>query len=462
MRSLHAAFTSFLIVISSAGVAWAQFGMCGSPELVQIPKRQQPLLPQYTYANAQQSYTYVQPNAIYGSPTPPSPPAPEGVQPIPADANQTQPNMVGSMLSENSGYSGCNQSCGQYGACDGYTASGCGDCMTNCCEPCCPWYASVTALMMTRNRPNGIWTTYESADLTNQMMKSDFDMKWQPGGEIRFGRRFCCNAWAAEFVFWSLAPFEGMDTASVIGGTVSSTLEVAEVEFPGSPTVNAAAIFNNSAEQKLWRTDETYNFEINLLRGSFCDNGGWPWDTQWIMGFRYFRFRDRLIYGAVANNNDWGSDGGIHEAYVNDHARNNLFAFQFGFESRTARRHNLQAFLSPKIAVGCNHIENEYQIYRGDGVVGRPTAASGMVGEFPITSTKDVFSLITQIDIGLDWQFAPKWSARIGYRVMVATGMGLADNQIPFYIVDIPEVQNIDHNAELILHGGFAGITYSF
>ncbi|MEA1951413.1 MAG: hypothetical protein U9N87_08515, partial [Planctomycetota bacterium] len=136
--------------------------------------------------------------------------------------------------------------------------------------------------------------------------------------------------------------------------------------------------------------------------------------------------------------------------------------FQFGFETRASRWHNLQLYLSPKFAIGCNHIENDYQLYRGDGALGRPTAASGMPGSFPVSSSKDVFSVITQIDVGLEWNFACNWSARIGYRLMVATGMGLADNQIPFYIVDIPEIEDIDHNAELILHGGFAGLTYNF
>ena len=161
-------------------------------------------------------------------------------------------------------------------------------------------------------------------------------------------------------------------------------------------------------------------------------------------------------------NNTWGIGGGIYEAYLDEHVKNNVFAFQLGFETRAPRWRNLQLYLSPKFAIGCNHIENEYQLYRGDGALGRPTAASGMPGTFPVSSTKDVFSPIMQIDVGLEWNFACNWSARIGYRLMVATGMGLADNQIPFYIVDIPEIKDIDHNAELILHGGFAGLTYNF
>ena len=521
MRALRIAFTGLLAILLMAGTTWAQFGLCGAPELVQIPRAQRPLLPQYTYGNQygyesgrnvtvehhyhpvqigyqqpaacppypqsdanqqaaayrQQAVysqiagqrppaTYVWPNAAYGAPSKPVRPTP-----MPNGAQKAVPgNSIREMLGENQPLTpGPMAHAADYGPCSASccppndSCLECGSCMQECCDCRCPWYASLLELNMGRNQANGIWTTYESADLTNQMLKSNFDLRWASGGEIRFGRRFCCDAWAMEFVYWTLDPFNGTVSASVPGGTVSTTLEVTEVEFVGNGvTTNADAIFRNSAEQRLCRTDEVHNFELNLLRGGFCGCDTWPWGTQWLMGFRYLRFRDRLIYSAVMQNNTWGSDGGIHEGYINDHVRNNIFAFQFGFDTKAPKWHGLQAFLSPRIALGCNHIENEYQIYRGDGVAGRPTAASGMPGTFPVTSVKDAFSLITQIDIGLDWQITERWNARIGYRLTMATGMGLADNQIPFYIVDIPEVEDIDHNAELILHGGFLGITYNF
>ena len=67
-----------------------------------------------------------------------------------------------------------------------------------------------------------------------------------------------------------------MAVASVPGATVSTTLEVTEVEFVGNgATTNADAIFRNSSQQRLWRSDEFHNFEINLLRCGFgCDPCG--------------------------------------------------------------------------------------------------------------------------------------------------------------------------------------------
>ena len=71
-------------------------------------------------------------------------------------------------------------------------------------------------------------------------------------------------------------------------------------------------------------------------------------------------------------------------------------------------------------------------------------------------------SVLSQIDVGLDWQITQCLSARLGYRVVAATGIGLADNQIPPYLNDIPAIQDIDRNGNLLLHGAFAGVTYCF
>jgi len=46
--------------------------------------------------------------------------------------------------------------------------------------------------------------------------------------------------------------------------------------------------------------------------------------------------------------------------------------------------------------------------------------------------------------------------------VVAVSSIGLADAQIPFYIVDIPAIADIDKNSDLILHGGFATIGYNF
>ena len=74
----------------------------------------------------------------------------------------------------------------------------------------------------------------------------------------------------------------------------------------------------------------------------------------------------------------------------------------------------------------------------------------------------NIFSVLSQIDVGLDWQITQRLGARVGYRVVAITGVGLADNQIPLYLNDIPAIQDIDRNGSLLVHGAFAGMTYCF
>jgi hypothetical protein len=85
-----------------------------------------------------------------------------------------------------------------------------------------------------------------------------------------------------------------------------------------------------------------------------------------------------------------------------------------------------------------------------------------VVGTYPVNSSTDTVSFLTQIDVGLDWKFTRQWSAQVGYRVVAVSGLGLSDAQIPFYIVDIPAIAEIDRNSDLILHGAFVTLAYNF
>ncbi len=122
---------------------------------------------------------------------------------------------------------------------------------------------------------------------------------------------------------------------------------------------------------------------------------------------------------------------------------------------------NFRFFLSPKVGIYDNHITNNFQAYLGNGDIAT-TGDSGVAGTYPVNSTTDTVSFLTQVDVGVDWKFARQWSAQIGYRVVAVSSIGLADAQIPFYIVDIPAIAEIDKNSDLILHGGFATIAYNF
>jgi hypothetical protein len=178
-------------------------------------------------------------------------------------------------------------------------------------------------------------------------------------------------------------------------------------------------------------------------------------DLQWLVGFRYFHFDENLTFGSEAA-------GYPDDARLSDHIYNNLFGLQMGWEAGYRLGCNWRAFAGAKLGVYDNHIENNFDAYLTNNVHANPTAASGVTGSFPVGASKDQFALLAQLDLGLQWRFHPQWTAFAGYRLVAATGIGLADQQFLTYTVDIPEYQRIKGNGDLILHGAFAGLEFRF
>ena len=208
------------IVVLGAATAWGQLGLYGSPQVVAMPQ---------AGAGGYGSY--------YGSPAAPPPPAaPAGHyvsvgQPLPrpmihtaatdfypslppeptprdmplANARPPQPatpaigtSMVDQMLREAADTAQTSPDVG-YGAASGpYPSTGCEPpCSAESAlcgggrvfsQGCCPWYGSLSALVLGRDRPDRLWTTYESIDPTRQrILEVPFEWRW--GGEVRLGRR---------------------------------------------------------------------------------------------------------------------------------------------------------------------------------------------------------------------------------------------------------------------------------
>lgn len=382
---------------------------------------------------------------------------------------------------------------GQLGGCAPPADYGadCGGCSPVSCAPYCPtWFGSVAALYMGRNEPNRLWTTFETDNNPNQL-PTDALPDWAVGGEVTIGRFFGCNTcdpcdpcgnsgrmFGVEASYWGLDSMDGYSSQAIAGGSVSTPLLVDEIEFGG---VNGTVYFDSAAQHIVRRKDEFHNLEVNFLAspgGSYqtsgcglcngrgcsrcCGYGTGPFSVGWALGVRYFRFEENYLFGSVDTGRTWGEAGGIYEAYLEDNVRNQLIGAQFGCDLSYRWLPNWRLFAAPKLGIYNNHVEHYFGLTRGDGVVANPTAASGVTGTYPVRSEEDALSFLSEIDLGLDWQVAPNWSMYLGYRVIFATGIALADNQIPTYVVDIPEIADIDTNGDLIVHGAFAGVTLRF
>jgi len=326
---------------------------------------------------------------------------------------------------------------------------------------------AVNGLVMGRNHANRLWTTYEFGQERNQLMHTDFGLEWRGGVEIRFGRRFCCDRWALEATYWTLGQFEGsthyrMWTDAGGDHLLSTPLSVGNIRFlgvPGQPSL--AEYFDQAQEHRLYRRDEFHNLELNLIRNRILCASDMPWDLDCSIGIRYFRFRESLVFESDSYQPTPGLTGVIDEEITN-----NLIGAQLGFDAGWYVAERLRLFAAPKFGIYNNHITNYLQIYRADlGTGVTPTALDehgNPIGTYPAGGSRNVVSFLTQIDLGLEWQFAQNWSAQVGYRVVAVTGVGLADHQLPTYMVDIPEIQSVRSNGDLVLHGAFAGLTWKF
>jgi hypothetical protein len=67
------------------------------------------------------------------------------------------------------------------------------------------------------------------------------------------------------------------------------------------------------------------------------------------------------------------------------------------------------------------------------------------------------------MNFGLGYQISSCWRFGAGYRVVAASGVALAPNQIVTdTFIDIPGVQRVDSNGSLLLHGGYANLEFRF
>ena len=118
-----------------------------------------------------------------------------------------------------------------------------------------------------------------------------------------------------------------------------------------------------------------------------------------------------------------------------------------------------------KFGIYGNDINQHQAIYDGLGNVGTVNdPASPFDGEvYDISSSKTDFAMLGELDLGLNCRISNCWSANVGYRAVGVSGVALAPSQMPRDFYDnLQGVRRIESNGDLILHGGYAGITFNY
>ena len=345
----------------------------------------------------------------------------------------------------------------------------CGDgCCGNCCGGCCcPWYASFDFLYMTRNQPNKVFTSAQQAAVVNQ---GNFDtFNWARAARSRSAIASAAAAigrWRPPTGAWQnriptappnitgpyVTPFT-MGLTDILGTTGGGGTG-------GDQTANN--YFDNSPDHHIWRKWQVQNVEVNLVK-NVCGGPCSCCAVDFLVGIRWFQFRDGLIFGAERANdgtpyaNDW--------IFLNDHISNDLIGLQFGFDASYRFFDCWKAFVRPEFGIYNNHMSLDYNLYAVSSTTGQQYQASSSTyanPNYPVHSSTDGFAFLTQVDVGLDWQVTRHLSIQGGYRVVAVTGVGLSDNQIPAFGNDTQAIADIDRNGSLVVHGAFTGFTVNW
>jgi hypothetical protein len=213
-------------------------------------------------------------------------------------------------------------------------------------------------------------------------------------------------------------------------------------------------MFDGAVTHAIQRENDVQSVEINFFRNHCCCAN--DLDVCFSAGVRYFRFRDELDF---TSNTNYAAP--FDQALLTDRIVNNLIGFQIGTDINYNLGCNVHLFVNPKIGIYDNHMNLNYNVTNGAGTPAMSTDPN-VPGCYPVNACKDGVALMTQVDLGLGWHFACHCDAFIGYRVVFASGIGLADYQMPMYFVDLPGISDIKQSGDLVLHGAFAGLTCSF
>jgi hypothetical protein len=351
----------------------------------------------------------------------------------------------------------------------GYSDGGCAD--GSCadvygCNPCgygcSTWWASTAFLWFGRDREDFKQLSFDDTDVVGSVLNTDSaNMNFSPGFQASIGRWFCGGTWGIEATYWGIFAQNQENTvlASQINGNLNTVFDFQPLNI-GATNVNS--LYDAAQAHRVRRSWEFHNIELNFLQGA-----GYNWNYGYnnafnvglIAGVRYFRFSEGFQYASADQNPVFGADP-ANEAYYDIDVQNHLVGVQIGANATYNVGQRVRLRATPKAGVFNNHIHQIQRIYNANGVatvgVGNPLAGQA----YDINTEKDDVSFLTEIDLGLDWRISQRWSATVGYRAVAITGVALATHQIPSNFADIPGARDIDNDQSIILHGGYAGITY--
>ena len=310
------------------------------------------------------------------------------------------------------------------------------------------WFGSLAGLVMTRDAPNALSTTFNSSNVnTNLLDTGQARANWAGGGQVMFGRWWGPQAYGMQFIYWGLGPMTGSANVVDPNFQLSTPFNLGNVNIGHQ---SATFYFDNAHEHAVWRKDGFNNFEWNAMRRATFGCCAPRLMFTGLAGLRYFRFQDGLIFGGV-NSNNFSDAGGAFAAYLNTGVTNSLVGVQLGTRIDYFVLPRVRLYAQPMMGLFGNQVSMREHLYSGDGAQG-----------FDVLARRSTASTLGQLDLGAGYQITPRFSAFAAYRLIGVTRVGLADNQIPPFWADQQGMQHIKTNGDLILHGVMMGAMWNF
>jgi hypothetical protein len=325
-------------------------------------------------------------------------------------------------------------------------------------------YIYANGLVMTRITSGGFVTSTDAnGDPALAFDAANFGNNWHGGFEIGGG---CCfgDCRALEFLYWGLYPASAEQTAT---GLLDSPIDLADIDYGGG---DGNAIFDGAAAHRLRYDYDLHNVELNLIgnyagplgcgRLGYCGTGcGERLGFGWLAGFRYINYTE-----------DWLLSAELDDATFDDEAdqlnyevdlQNNLIGFQLGAGLDYCLTPSCQLYVIGKAGIFGNVIEMQQSIY---GSAGDATLNTGLAaGEVYDLDADDVdLALCSQIDLGGRYAINQNWSLDMGWRVLALSGVAIAEDNVVQSNLGSAATGEIQTSSSVIIHGGYAGLTYAW
>ena len=274
------------------------------------------------------------------------------------------------------------------------------------------------ALFLQRtNTVNGQTVVQTSGTGAPVVVTGDFDFPMVAGPKILLGKR--SDAYSA---------WEGLYFGTHFWGSTVTASDADNLDLPGAVGLGAAD-FLQADEMAVSYSSQLHNAELNYVR--LGD------EVSYLAGFRYLNWNERFQIRT--------DDNASHSLY-DLNTTNNLFGAQLGAQACWIGSH-VDWELIGKAGIFGNTANARQRLSDiNDTVALRDLEASG-----------SSFSFVGDLNLNAVRRLNEVWQLRVGYNVMLVTGLALAPDQLDFTNTPTSGTR-LDREGSVFLHGANVGI----